>query len=115
MMRYQVTTRLSPNEALEQALHYFGPPGVGLMLTSQTPYGAVLQGGGGHVSIILQAAAATIIELETREWDYPVQQFMAGINRSKPWWRQFWGGTKHVASQPAYFNILNDWMVLGKS
>ena len=108
MMRYQVTTRLSPNEALEQALHYFGPRGVGLTLTSQTPYGAVLQGGGGHVSIIIQAAAATIIELETSEWDYPVQQFMARINRSKPWWRQFWGGKKRVASQPASFNILNN-------
>ena len=34
-MRYQVTTTLTPRQALEQALTDFGPGGVGLQITSQ--------------------------------------------------------------------------------
>ena len=34
-MRYQVTTTLTPREALEQALADFGPGGLGLQSTSK--------------------------------------------------------------------------------
>ena len=44
-MRYQVTTSLTPREALEQALADFGPGGLGLQLTSQTNLSLVFQGG----------------------------------------------------------------------
>jgi hypothetical protein len=50
-MRYQVTTPLTPREALEQALADFGPGGLGLQLTSQTNLSVVLQGGGGHIAV----------------------------------------------------------------
>ena len=49
-MRYQVTTPLTPREALEQALADFGAGGLGLQLTSQTNLSLVFQGGGGHIS-----------------------------------------------------------------
>jgi hypothetical protein len=48
-MRYEVTTGLTPREALEQAIAYFGRGGMGLQAISQTPHSLLFQGGGGHV------------------------------------------------------------------
>jgi hypothetical protein len=80
-MRYQVTTVLTPHEVLEHAMAHFGPRGLGLAITSQTPLGLVFQGGGGYVAVMVQARTETILELETREWDYAVQQFMTHVSR----------------------------------
>jgi hypothetical protein len=60
-MRYQVTTPLTPREALEQALADFGPGGLGLQLTSQTNLALVLQGGGGHIAVTAEPGAPTTI------------------------------------------------------
>jgi len=68
-MRYQVTTPLTPREALEQALADFGPGGLGLQLTSQTNLSLVFQGGGGHIAVTAEPGAPTTLELETRECD----------------------------------------------
>ena len=68
-MRYEVTTSLTPEEVIEDALHYFGPGSTGLALTSQTSQGVVFQGGGGHVAIQVQPGVPTTVDLETREWD----------------------------------------------
>jgi hypothetical protein len=91
-MRYEVTTSLTPEEVIEDALHYFGPGSTGLTLTSQTSQGVVFQGGGGHVAIQVQQGVPTTVDLETREWDYPVRQFMARISRRRGWsnWWQRW-------------------------
>ncbi len=82
-MRYQVTTPLTPREALEQALADFGPGGLGLQLTSQHNLDMVFQGGGGHIAVTAQPGAKTTLELETREWDYAVKQFMAQVHRGQ--------------------------------
>ena len=100
-MRYEVTTGLTPREALDQAITYFGPGGAGLQILAQTPLGLVFQGGGGHVAITVQPGACTTLELETREWDVAVQHFMAQVSRRR-WWRR----RKPVASSPLTFNIL---------
>ena len=60
-MRYQVTTPLTPREALEQALTDFGPGGLGLQLTSQTNLSLVFQGGGGHIAVTAQPGAQTTV------------------------------------------------------
>src|SRR3989441_12759381 len=86
-MRYQVTTPLTPREALEQACTDFGPGGLGLQLLSQTNLTIVFQGGGGHIAVTAQPGAETTLELETREWDYAVKQFMARGQRRHPWWQ----------------------------
>ena len=75
-MRYEVTTGLTPREALERATTYFGRGGMGLKAISQTPQSLVFQGGGGHVAITVKPGATTTLELETREWDFAVRQFM---------------------------------------
>jgi hypothetical protein len=89
MMRYEVTTSLTPEEVIEDALHYFGPGTTGLTLTSQSSQGVVLQGGGGYVAIQVHAGVTTTVAIETREWDYPVRQFMARIGRRR-WWSTWW-------------------------
>ena len=106
-MRYQVTTPLTPREALEQALADFGAGGLGLQLTSQTNLYLVFQGGGGHIAVTTEPGAQTTLELETREWDYGVQQFMARVQRRRPWWQRWWRRKKPSTSRPASFTVLN--------
>jgi len=83
-MRYEVLTKLSPQEAVQQAIEHFGPEGVGLEIVDQNAACLVFQGGGGHVAVTARpgdtAKPKTRIELETREWDYAVRQFMARVN-----------------------------------
>src|SRR5687767_7217938 len=95
-MRYEVTTSLTPEEVIEDALNYFGPGSTGLEVTSQTSQGVVFQGGGGHVAIQVQPGATTTVDIETREWDYPVRQFMERIGRRR-WWSRFWRRPKPPA------------------
>jgi hypothetical protein len=79
-MRYQVTTKLSPQEALQRALRHFGAQGVGLQPVDQTDTRITFEGGGGHVSIVASPAEKhTSLEIETREWDYAVRQFMQQV------------------------------------
>jgi hypothetical protein len=79
-MRYEVTTELTPQEALERAIAYFGPGGQGLEITSKGDAYLVFQGGGGHVTVTAQPRDKTTLELETREWDRAVRQFMAEVH-----------------------------------
>ena len=114
-MRYEVKTSLTPEEVVEQAVVYFGPGGAGLDVTSQTAQGVILQGGGGYVAIQAQAGADTTVDIETREWDYPAQQFMARISRRRRWWSNWLrrrskkrAPEAEQAPQPPIFTILNN-------
>jgi hypothetical protein len=81
-MRYEVTTSLKPQQALDRAITYFGPQGFGLEITTKDESCLVFQGGGGHVAVTVQPGdtAKTTLEIETREWDHAVRQFMAEIH-----------------------------------
>jgi len=80
-MRYQATTKLSPQEAITRAKDYFGPQGVGLEVIDEQATCVTLQGGGGHVSVVACTDdKKTTLDLETREWDYAVQQFMRKVS-----------------------------------
>src|SRR5437660_23665 len=103
-MRYQVTTPRTPREALEQALADFGPGGLGLQLTSQTNLSLVLQGGGGHIAVTAEPGAPTTLDIETREWDYGVQQCMSRVQRRRPWWQPWWRPKATATRQPASSN-----------
>jgi hypothetical protein len=107
IMRYEVTTPLTPREALEQALADFGPGGLGLQLTSQTNLSLVFQGGGGHIAVTAEPATPTTLNIETREWDYGVQQFMARVQRRRPWWQRWWRRKPPSTARPASFTVLN--------
>jgi len=107
-MRYEVVTELTPRQALEQALADFGSGGLGLQIVSHNNLALVFQGGGGYIAITARPGATTTLELETREWDYAVRQFMARVHRCHPWWRRWWQRKRHSASRPASFTILRD-------
>ena len=79
-MRYEVTTMLTPQEALDCAIGYFGRGGQGLEITSKGDLYLVFQGGGGYVTITAQPGDKTTLNLETREWDRAVRQFMAEVH-----------------------------------
>jgi len=106
-MRYQTTTELTPRQALEQALADFGPVGVGLQITSQSNLGLVFQGGGGHIAVPAQPGAETTLELETREWDYAVEKFMARVHRRRPWWQRWRRRQRPGTSRSASFTVLD--------
>ncbi|MEE8301997.1 MAG: hypothetical protein V3S24_06115 [Candidatus Tectomicrobia bacterium] len=107
-MRYQVTTTLTPPEALDRTLNYFGPRGLGLKIISHTHHGAVFQGGGGYVGVVVQPGTITTLEIETREWDYPVQKFMAEVHRPHRWWHRLFRRKRRPAPPPPSFTILNN-------
>jgi hypothetical protein len=49
-------------------------------VTEQNPCCVTFIGGGGHVTVTVGTEEnKTVVELETREWDYHVQQFMHDI------------------------------------
>ena len=79
-MRYQVITRLSPHEALQCAIDHFGAQGVGLQVMDKNDACVTFEGGGGHVSIVAcPRDTKTALDIETREWDYAVRQFMQHV------------------------------------
>jgi hypothetical protein len=80
MARYSVETKLNPEEAIQKAVAYFGEGGLGLDTTEESSCCAYLKGGGGHVRVMAATGEKkTVVELETREWDYHVKQFMRRI------------------------------------
>ena len=80
MARYSTETRLSPEQAIQKAIVYFGQGGLGLEVTEQNPCNVTFVGGGGHVSVMVSTGEKkTTVELETREWDYHVKRFMQEI------------------------------------
>jgi hypothetical protein len=107
-MRYEVTTALVPHEVVERSIAHFGPTGAGLQIVSQTPLAMVFQGGGGHVALTVKPGDPTTVELETREWDYVVKQFMTQISQRRYWWSRWWRRKHLTAPQAPEFTILNN-------
>jgi hypothetical protein len=91
-MRYEVQTYMAPQEVVEAAISFFGVD-LGLDLQSQGVGSLQFMGGGGHVSLALKDEEPVSVELETREWDAQVEEFMGRIAR-KRWWRRLWKGVK---------------------
>lgn len=78
-MLYEFKTKLTPQEVINRAVDFFGqrPGGIGLDITEQTECCVVFVGGGGHVRVTASAEEkSTRVEIETREWDNQVKQFM---------------------------------------
>jgi hypothetical protein len=91
-MRYQVQTYMTPQEVMDAAIVFFGVD-LGLELQSQSFDALHFVGGGGHVTMTLKDEDPVSAELETREWDAQVEEFMDRIAR-KRWWRRLWKGVK---------------------
>lgn len=82
MAYYSTETRLAAEEVFRKAITYFGPGGLGLELCQQDPCRIDFTGGGGHVTVAANTnKEKTTVDLETREWDFHVRQFMHEIAR----------------------------------
>ena len=80
MARYSVETKRTPEHVIEMAVAYFGEGGLGLDATERGPCCSHFEGGGGYVSVTASAGEEkTTVDLETREWDYHVRQFMRAV------------------------------------
>jgi hypothetical protein len=87
-MRYETHTSMTPQEVLQAALSFFGVD-LGLELQSQGLNSLHFVGGGGHVTLAVQEGDPVTVEVETREWDAQVEEFMARLGR-RGWWRRLW-------------------------
>ena len=91
-MRYEAQTYMTLTEVMEAAISFFGVE-LGLELQSQGPGTLHFVGGGGYVMLSVRDDNPASVEFETREWDAPVEEFMARIT-GKRWWRRLWKGLK---------------------
>jgi len=76
MARYGKKTRIKPSEVIDRAERYFGSGGLGLKIVDRSDEMICFEGGGGHVTIIACQNDETEVDLETREWDFQVKEFM---------------------------------------
>ncbi len=109
-MRYEVRTLREPADILARAVTHFGSEGTGLRVGSQTMFGVVFEGGGGYVAVLVRPDVEdTVVELETREWDFPVRQFMKAIHQPRRWWHR-WRPRRSRDVMPAAspFHILDN-------
>ena len=81
MLNLEVKTKKDPTKVVEKIKEYFGEGSLGLELKSDTPQCLNFEGGGGYVTATLcPEKGVTRIGLETREWEYHVKKFAAGIH-----------------------------------
>jgi hypothetical protein len=77
MAVYEKTVKKDTEAVLKKAKKYFGPGGTGLEIVSEEDCCISFEGGGGYVRVTgIDEKKGSRIELETREWDYPVKQFL---------------------------------------
>ena len=80
MGRYSKESALTHEEIVEKAAAYFGPAKLGLEIAEQKECCLLLQGGGGHVYLeVEKRESGSIVEIETREWDYQVKEFLKKV------------------------------------
>jgi hypothetical protein len=80
MARYGKESKQSPAQVMKKAIEFFGPGGLGLEIKEEGEDCASFEGGGGHVFVqVCEKGRGSEVDLETREWDYQVKQFMGKI------------------------------------
>jgi hypothetical protein len=78
MLSITKNTFLKPEEVIKRAVNFFGPRGLGLIIKEEDTCSVYLEGGGGGVRVDAAAAAkGTKVDVETREWESQVKDFMA--------------------------------------
>jgi hypothetical protein len=75
MARYGKESKLDPQKVISKAIEFFTQ--TGLTLKQQDDRAVSFQGGGGHVAISVDPKGrGSEVDLETREWDFQVKEFM---------------------------------------
>jgi hypothetical protein len=80
MLRMEVKSRLSPREAIERAVKFFGPAGYGMKVRESSEDGAAFEGGGGGVVVNASPnQKGSTVEIESQEWDFQAKEFLRQI------------------------------------
>jgi hypothetical protein len=80
MLRINVTTKLSPEEAIKKAAAFFGPNGYRLKIVSQTSLSVCLEDVLGSIEIdACEQDGKTSVEFVSREFDELVKEFIRKI------------------------------------
>ena len=81
MLRMSVETKLTPEQVIEKATHYFGSKGLKLDVERVSVDSGVFTGGGGFVSLWAgtREGKRTEVILERREWEYDTRHFAETI------------------------------------
>jgi hypothetical protein len=81
MLKLAKKSKLSPEETIKRAVAFFGPGGLGMKITEQTPTCAYFRGiGESYVNVTTCVEEkGTSVEVESREWDKEAKEFMAKI------------------------------------
>jgi hypothetical protein len=82
MIRMEKPSKLTPSEAVDRAVAFFGPGGLDLEVAEHAECCIRLEGGGGYVYV--QAAEnengnGSLVEIESREWEYHVKRFLERV------------------------------------
>ncbi len=81
MLKLNTRTKRQPEEVVKKALEFFGPGGYGLKVTEQNDTCASFEGGGGEVRVTACADdKGTSVDLESREWEYQLREFIGKIS-----------------------------------
>jgi hypothetical protein len=81
MLNISTKTKLTPEEAVNKVVKYFGPNGYKLKVVQLTETMAYLEGGGGSVSVTAtREDNKTSLEFISVEWDYQVKEFIKSIH-----------------------------------
>jgi hypothetical protein len=77
MINYSVKTGLDPEQAIDRAIEYFGPDGLGLEMEAEGSCCVTFEGSGGFVSITADVEdGETKLDITAREWEYDVRKFI---------------------------------------
>ncbi len=80
MINLEVKSKLNPEEVVKRAVNFFGPKGYGLEIKEQSESCAYFEGGGGGVEVTTCLKEnQTSVELQSREWDFQVKEFIDKI------------------------------------
>jgi len=80
MLKITKKTKMKPEDVTKKAVRFFGPIGYGLEITEQTETCASFEGGGGYISITTcLEGEITSVDIETREWEYQVKEFIGKL------------------------------------
>lgn len=80
MINLELKTKLNPEEVVKRAIEFFGPEGYGLEIKEQSENCVYFEGGGGGVEVTASIKDNEIsVELQSREWDFQVKEFIDKI------------------------------------
>ncbi|MFA5308815.1 MAG: hypothetical protein WC370_04925 [Dehalococcoidales bacterium] len=77
MLKISRESKIKPEEAIKRAVAFFGPEGYGLEVKDEGGCCVSFEGGGGGIDISAAASQkGSVVDIESREWDYQAQQFL---------------------------------------